>query len=258
MATASFSRSGATPISGRSARSATASAGARTVVSCGVLSTAPKPAPSRISWTYSSSPSAKGPTGLLPGRGRGGPASNGRSAAPTCQGFSSTPRQQANTKRPPGAMARRIAAKAAVGSSKNITPNCEAARSNAASSKASVWTSSWTKRAVATPASAARCRASSTSPADRSTPTASPPGATAPSQRDGQAAAAAADVADPLTRARVDRLHEIRRDGLGQALALRPCRHPPLVVPTLGLRLVGHDDTVTPVTVASAPCASAS
>jgi hypothetical protein len=64
-------------------------------------------------------------------------------------------------------------------------------------------------------------------------------------QLDGQAAAAAADVADPLTRARIDGLQQVGRHRLCQALALRPRCHPSLVVPAPGLRLVGHGDTVT-------------
>ena len=82
-------------------RSTTALAGARTVSSTSVLSTALNPAPPSTSRAYSSSPRLNGPTGLLPGAGSCGGGTNGRSAVPVCHGFCSTPCQQAKTRRPP-------------------------------------------------------------------------------------------------------------------------------------------------------------
>ena len=112
-------------------------AGARTVISNSVLATSANPAPPRTSRAYSSSPRQNGPTGLLPGGGVRGGGTKGRSAVPVCHGLRSTPCQQAKTKRPPGPSRPRMAPKAAVGSSKNITPSWLTARSKGSCPSAS-------------------------------------------------------------------------------------------------------------------------
>ncbi len=85
--------------------------------------------------------------------------------------------QQVNASRPPGRSAAAMLANAAVGSSKNITPNLEIATSKAAGGKDQVWASACSKEALEMPSRAARRRASVSITADRSTPRACPPAA---------------------------------------------------------------------------------
>ena len=73
-----------------------------------------------------------------------------------------------------------MALKAAVGSSKNITPSWLTARSKGSPSQRSVCTSMTTKSTLSTPARRARSRASSRSGAEMSSPLTRPPGATWP------------------------------------------------------------------------------
>ena len=72
-----------------------------------------------------------------------------------------------------------MAPNAAVGSSKNITPNWLTARSKGASSSGVVCTSISTKRTLGTPDRSARRRANSSRGAEMSIPTTCPSGATA-------------------------------------------------------------------------------
>ena len=91
-----------------------------------------------------------------------------------------------------------------------------------------VWTSASTKRVGGGTGrggtAAGRAREA---PAERSTPTTSPPGATAARQRNRQATAPAADVADPLARSGVEAFTRcgvtasVRRSRLGHAATHR-------------------------------------
>src|SRR6185437_1537924 len=120
------------------------------------------------------SANTNGPVGLLPGSGCGGGGTNSASSGPMNQRFFAGGCQQANASRPPGARCPRILAKAVFGSSKNITPNWLIAASNGAPSTRSCCTSlTWNDKFLA-PDAAARLRASSTSGAEMSAPTALP------------------------------------------------------------------------------------
>ena len=87
--------------------------------------------------------------------------------------------QAANTSRPPGLSAFAILAKAATGSSKNITPKRDIMASTDAGAKAWVCASAKTKLVFAKPAAAARLRARSSSWAAISTPVICPVAPTA-------------------------------------------------------------------------------
>ena len=72
-----------------------------------------------------------------------------------------------------------------------------------------------------------RCRANSSRGAEMSSPDDLTVGRHGIGQGDRQGAAAAPDVADPLTRAGVGRLEEVGRHGVGEPLPLGPRRRPP-------------------------------
>nr|WP_232014098.1 hypothetical protein [Glycomyces terrestris] len=94
-------------------------------------------------------------------------------------GFSSRPRQHANTRRAPGAAARRRFANAASGSSKNMTPKRETIRSKG---RPPPRRSAVCASATTTVASGTRLRAAAAMPSAMSTPTASAPAAVAASR----------------------------------------------------------------------------
>ena len=246
---------GPIPMKGIRVRSNTALAGARTLVSYAVEDTAAKPAPSRISATYSASPKANGPTGLFPGGGVGGRGSMGRSAVPMCQGLRSTPCQQAKTTRPPPTSRPRMRSKAAVGSSKNMTPNWLTTRSNGPGSRVPVCTSSCTNSA-GDPASAARRPRQVEERRGEVDAERLATRGHGLRQRDGEGPAATADVAHALTGLCGDVPQQERCDRLGETLTFRPRGRPAVVVPAPGLRFVGQGDTV-PGGLASDRCASA-
>ena len=200
---------------------------------------------------------ANGTDRALARGGTGGGGQRGAAVPSDVPRVRSTPCQQAKTNRPPGTRARRIAAKAAVGSSKNITPNWRRRDRRALSPSEPVCTSSLDEAAAAAPARLGPARAKLEERSDRSTPTTSPR-----ARRHRRARWSARrrrsrcrGFADPGRR--VDRLHEVGRHRLGQAFRLRPRRHPPLVIPALGLCFVGHGARY-PAALASAPCTSAS
>ncbi len=110
-----------------------------------------------------------------PGRRAGSRGNSGAAArsAVVMNGFSAAARHARKRNAAPSRAARRRFAKAATGSSKNITPRRETMVSNPAGAKAWVCASAHTKRACE-PARSARARAASIIGAEMSMPTHSP------------------------------------------------------------------------------------
>ena len=126
-----------------------------------------------------------------------------------------------------------MAARAAVGSSKNMTPNWLTARSNGPNSSVPVCTSMSTKRtlnALLQPLDASPTRA-------RPTRCRIPPPRRrrdSVGQGDRQRSAATPDVEKPLTRSSVDRLDQVGSDGVSEAFPFWPRDHPPGLIPPPG------------------------
>ncbi len=153
-----------------------------------------------------------------------------------------------------------MAPKAAVGSSKNMTPElADGEVERLAAEALGLHVDHDEARRCRRRPALARSRASSSSGAEMSNPTTCPSGPTALGQGDGQRATAAADVADPLAGLRG------RPPRAGRASGPRSAAPARATAAThrssfqrFGFLLVGHGANVTVPQLGSAPCASAS
>ncbi len=141
---------------------------------------ASKPPARSTSHTRSGLLKAKGPG--LPGGGSFGSGTTAIAAArgSANHGFRSTGCQQTKARRPPGLVARARLAKAATGSSKNITPNLEATTSKWPAGSCATCASASRTSTLARPLDAARSCSRSRSGRDTSRPITRPAGPTRP------------------------------------------------------------------------------
>ena len=156
-----------------------------------------------------------------------------------CQVLRSASCQQAKTNRPPGRRCSRRLENAAIGSSKNITPNWLTMASKGSGSSRDDWASAWTNVRLATPSSVSAPagqlnQGAGEVHADHTT--------CAPDElrrRKGGSSAARSDVEDRQPGPQGSGAEQSGRDGTRQTLTVGPRLGPTLVVPPAPFGLVG-------------------